>query len=64
MKRETLLTIIKLKLRIVGGGMMTYINRAIEDILKSPVFANIGLKNIPVFANIRIKSIPVFANQC
>ena len=41
---------------------MTHINRAIEDIPKSPVFANIMIKNIPVFANIMIKSIPVFAN--
>ena len=62
MTRETLLTIIKLKLRMVGGGMMTYINRAIEDIPKSQVFANIEIKNNLVFANIRIKNNPVFAN--
>ena len=62
MTRETLLTIIKLKLIIVGGGMMTYINRVIEDILKSQVFANIWIKNNPVFANIWIKNNPVFAN--
>ena len=62
MTRETLLIIIKLKLRIVGGGMMTYINRVIEDIPKIQVFANIRIKNIPVFANTGIKNIPVFAN--